>query len=296
MKSVDCKLLKLEGLEEIKKQIKGQKVSLRIIQVEGDSASDLYVKNKKKAANQIGIDIDHILLKQDVTNKQVIEIIDSLNKDENVNGIMVQLPLPNHLDEDLIINSITPIKDVDGLTTENLGRIVTNEEALRPCTSEGVMTVLDKCIGLENLQGKTATIIGRTTLVGLPLIHMLLSYDATPIVCHSKTKNLENHTKNADIIITAAGAKTPFINSEMIKENSIILDVSTVVGEDGKLHGDVIYNDVIDKAGYVSPVPGGLGQLTVLELMKNTYKAKQMQDKQKNKQQENNPKQLKLKF
>lgn len=296
MKNVDCKLLKLEGLEELKEQIKGQQVSLKIIQVEGDSASNLYVKNKKKAANQIGMDIDHILLKQDVTNKQVIEIIKTLNKDENVNGIMVQLPLPNHLDEDLIINSIDPIKDVDGLTTENLGRIVTNEEALRPCTAEGVMTVLDKCIGLDNLQGKTAVIIGRTTLVGLPLIHMLLSHDVTPIVCHSKTKNLENHTKNADIIITAAGAKMPFINNEMIKENSIILDVSTVVGEDGKLHGDVIYNEVVSKAGYISPVPGGLGQLTVLELMKNTYKAKQMQEKQKNKQQENNPKQLKLKF
>lgn len=279
MNTVDCKKLKAEGLEKLKTQVEGKNVSLRIIQVEGDSASDVYVRNKMKAGTEIGLDINHILLNKEVTNEQIIEIIEVLNNDNTINGIMVQLPLPKHLDEKLIINSINPEKDVDGLTNENLGRVLGNEEGLRPCTAEGVMNILDECIGLENLKGKQVTIIGRTKLVGLPLFHMLLAYNATPVICHTKTEDMENYIKNADIVITAAGSKDPFIDSTMIKENSIIIDVSTVRGEDGKLHGDVIYEDAITKAGYVTPVPGGVGQLTVLELMKNTYKAYTFQKK-----------------
>ncbi len=285
MNTVDCRKLKLEGLEQLQEQISNQTVSLRIIQVEGDSASDVYVRNKMKAGEGIGLDIQHILLQNSVTNEDIIEIIDSLNKDDSINGIMVQLPLPKHLDESLIINKISPIKDVDGLTNENLGRIVGKENGLRPCTAESVMSILDKCIGLDNLQGKNVTIIGRTKLVGLPLFHMLLEYNATPVICHTKTKNLTSYIENADILVTAAGAKEPFINSGMIKQDAIVIDVSTVRGEDGKLHGDVIYDDVVSKASYVTPVPGGVGQLTVLELMKNTLKAYTLQhQKSKGKQ------------
>ena len=278
MKQVDCRKLKAEGLEELKKEAKDKKVSLRIIQVDGDSASDVYVRNKMKAGIEIGMDIQHILLDNDVPSSQILGLIDVLNNDDSINGIMVQLPLPKHLNEDEIINRIDPMKDVDGLTTANLGKIVSGEEGLRPCTAEGVMNILDNCIGLDNLEGKSVTIIGRSKLVGLPLFHMLLEYNATPVMCHSKTKDLIQYTENADIIVTAAGSKEKIITSDMIKEGAIIIDVSTVKGEDGKLHGDVQYDEVIKKAGYVTPVPGGVGQLTVLELMKNTYKAHALQN------------------
>lgn len=278
MKNVDCRKLKADGLEELKNNVEGKKVSLRIIQVEGDSASDVYVRNKMKAGLEVGLDIQHILLDHNVPSSQILGLIDVFNNDNNVNGIMVQLPLPKHLDENLIINEINPEKDVDGLTTYNMGKIVSKEEGLRPCTAEGIMNILDKCVGLENLEGKDVTIIGRSKLVGLPLFHMLLEYNATPTLCHSKTKDLKSKTKDADIIVTAAGSKERIINSEMIKEGAIVIDVSTVKGEDGKLHGDVDYDDVIEKASYVTPVPGGVGQLTVLELMKNTYKAYTMQN------------------
>ncbi len=283
MNTVDCKELKAEGLEELKRNLEDKKVSLRIIQVEGDSASDVYVRNKMKAGLEVGLDIQHILLSNDVTNEQILKIIDILNSDDNINGIMVQLPIPKHLDEDLIINSINPEKDVDGLTTTNLGKIVSKEKGLRPCTAEGVMTILDKCIGLNNLEGQNITIIGRSKLVGLPLFHMLLEYNATPTICHTRTKNLKDYTRNADIIVTAAGSEYKFINEDMIKEGAIIIDVSTVRGNNGKLHGDVFYDEVIEKASYVTPVPGGVGQLTVLELMKNTYKAYELQNSKKKK-------------
>ena len=273
MENVDCRKLKEEGLKKLKELTKNKHITLKVIQVEGDKASDLYIKNKKNAAKLCGIEAEHILFKNNVTDEDIIDIIEVFNKDDSVNGIMVQLPLPKHLNPDKIINAIDKNKDVDGLTNENLGRIVSKEEGLRPCTAEGVMKILDNCIGLNNLKGKTVTIIGRSKLVGLPLFHMLLAFDATLTICHTKTNNLNFYTKNADIIITAAGAKKAFINCDMIKENSIIIDVSTVTDENGKFHGDVIYDEVINKAGYVSKVPGGVGQLTVLELMNNTYKA-----------------------
>ena len=283
MNTVDCKVLKAEGLEELKRNLEDKKVSLRIIQVEGDSASDVYVRNKMKAGMEVGLDIQHILLNNNVTNEQILKIIDILNNDDSINGIMVQLPIPRHLDEDLIINSINPEKDVDGLTTTNLGKIVSKEKGLRPCTAEGVMTILDKCIGLNNLEGQNVTIIGRSKLVGLPLFHMLLEYNATPTICHTRTKKLKDYTRNADIIVTAAGSEYKFINEDMIKEGAIIIDVSTVRGNNGKLHGDVFYDEVVEKASYVTPVPGGVGQLTVLELMKNTYKAYELQNGKKKK-------------
>lgn len=278
MKNVDCKELKQKGLEELKKDIEGKRVSLKVIQVEGDSASDLYVKNKKKAAELIGINFEHILLPEDINEEEIISLIEIFNEDEQTNGIMVQLPLPKALDEEKIINTINPDKDVDGLTNENLGRIMTKTEGLRPCTAEGVLNVIDECVGLDNIAGKEVVIIGRTTLVGLPLIHMLLNYNVTPTICHTKTKDLKAHTQHADILITAAGAKDYLIDSSMIKEGSVVIDVSTTIGENGKFHGDV-NPKVKEKAGYLTPVSGGIGQLTVLELMKNTYKAHELQNR-----------------
>ena len=282
MKQVDCKKLKAQGLLELEEKIKDKNIVLKIIQVAGDKASDVYVRNKKKASENIGLQADHLLFEDDIQTEQLIEVIESLNKDDSVHGIMVQLPLPKHIDEYKVINSITPIKDVDGLTNENLGRIVTNNEGLRPCTAEGVLKILDEVIGLDSLKGKRAVIIGRSKLVGLPLFHMLMACDATITMCHTKTENLKEITNEADILITAAGSKEPFIDSSYIKDGSIVIDVSTVRNlETGKLHGDVLYDDAIKKASYVTPVPGGVGQMTVLELMNNTYKAYQLQNKKK---------------
>ena len=279
MNKVDCRKLKQDGLLKLQEKLKGKEVLLEIIQVIGDAASDTYVKNKTKASEMAGIKVNHRLFKPDVTTEKLLEVINELNNDKTVNGIMLQLPVPKHIDAGKVINAINPLKDVDGLTNENLGRIMTNTKGLRPCTAEGVLQILDKVIGLKNLKGKEAVIIGRSKLVGLPLLHMLLKYDVTPTMCHTKTKNLTQITQKADIVITAAGAKEPFIGSDMIKKGAIVIDVSTVRDEvSGKLHGDVLYDEVLKKAGYVTPVPGGVGQLTVLELMNNTYKSYKLQN------------------
>lgn len=278
MKNIDCKELKQKGLEQLKKELEGKEVTLKVIQVEGDSASDLYVRNKKKAAELIGMNFEHILLPEDISEEDIIHLIETLNEDNKTHGIMVQLPLPQALNEEKIINTINPDKDVDGLTNQNLGRIMTKTEGLRPCTAEGVLNVIDECIGLDEIKGKEVVIIGRTTLVGLPLIHMLLNYNVTPTICHTKTKDLKWHTQKADILITAAGTKEYLIDSSMIKDGALVIDVSTTIGNNGKFHGDV-NPEAKEKAGYLTPVPGGIGQLTVLELMKNTYRAYEIQKK-----------------
>ncbi|MCI9084132.1 MAG: bifunctional 5,10-methylenetetrahydrofolate dehydrogenase/5,10-methenyltetrahydrofolate cyclohydrolase [Bacilli bacterium] len=278
MKNIDCKELKQKGLQQLKKELEGKEVTLKVIQVEGDSASDLYVRNKKKAAELIGMNFEHILLPEDISEEDIIHLIETLNEDNKTHGIMVQLPLPQALNEEKIINTINPDKDVDGLTNQNLGRIMTKTEGLRPCTAEGVLNVIDECIGLDEIKGKEVVIIGRTTLVGLPLIHMLLNYNVTPTICHTKTKDLKWHTQKADILITAAGTKEYLIDSSMIKDGALVIDVSTTIGNNGKFHGDV-NPEVKEKAGYLTPVPGGIGQLTVLELMKNTYRAYEIQKK-----------------
>ncbi len=278
MKNIDCKELKQKGLQQLKKELEGKEVALKVIQVEGDSASDLYVRNKKKAAELIGMNFEHILLPEDINEEDIIHLIETLNEDNKTHGIMVQLPLPQALNEEKIINTINPNKDVDGLTNQNLGRIMTKTEGLRPCTAEGVLNVIDECIGLDKIKGKEVVIIGRTTLVGLPLIHMLLNYNVTPTICHTKTKDLKWHTQKADILITAAGTKEYLIDSSMIKDGALVIDVSTTIDNNGKFHGDV-NPEIKEKAGYLTPVPGGIGQLTVLELMKNTYRAYEIQKK-----------------
>ncbi len=278
MKNIDCKELKQKGLQQLKKELEGKEVALKVIQVEGDSASDLYVRNKKKAAELIGMNFEHILLPEDISEEDIIHLIETLNEDNKTHGIMVQLPLPQALNEEKIINTINPDKDVDGLTNQNLGRIMTKTEGLRPCTAEGVLNVIDECIGLDKIKGKEVVIIGRTTLVGLPLIHMLLNYNVTPTICHTKTKDLKWHTQKADILITAAGTKEYLIDSSMIKDGALVIDVSTTIDNNGKFHGDV-NPEIKEKAGYLTPVPGGIGQLTVLELMKNTYRAYEIQKK-----------------
>lgn len=274
---LDCRQLKKEELLKLKEKIKKEALQpvLAIIQVGSVDASNIYIRNKRKAADEIGIATILCSFPEDVCQEQLLQKIDELNIDPNVNGIFIQLPIPAHLDEAELINRIDPKKDVDGLTTMNLGNLVSGKPLLTPCTPNAVMDILEQlnC----DITGKKVVIIGRSRLVGKPLFHLLLQKDATITLCHSKTENLKEYTLNADILITAAGTKKNLITADMVKEDAIIIDVSIIRDEQNKLHGDVDYETVKEKVTYVTPVPGGVGQLTVLELMKNTVQAQEIQ-------------------
>lgn len=274
---LDCRQLKKEELLKLKEKIKKEALQpvLAIIQVGSVDASNIYIRNKRKAADEIGIATTLCSFPEDVCQEQLLQKIDELNIDPNVNGIFIQLPIPAHLDEAELINRIDPKKDVDGLTTMNLGNLVSGKPLLTPCTPNAVMDILEQlnC----DITGKKVVIIGRSRLVGKPLFHLLLQKDATITLCHSKTENLKEYTLNADILITAAGTKKNLITADMVKEDAIIIDVSIIRDEQNKLHGDVDYETVKEKVTYVTPVPGGVGQLTVLELMKNTVQAQEIQ-------------------
>ncbi|HIU22461.1 MAG TPA: bifunctional 5,10-methylenetetrahydrofolate dehydrogenase/5,10-methenyltetrahydrofolate cyclohydrolase [Candidatus Fimihabitans intestinipullorum] len=279
--NVDCRLLKKKKLEELKELIKDIDTPpvLAIIQVGNVDASNIYIRNKRKAAEMIGIQTQLYHFEENVTEEDLKRQIKRLNEDEQVNGIFIQLPIPRHLNEKLLIDEIDPIKDVDGLTTYNLGNLISGQEGLTPCTPNAVIDILDElhC----DMTGQNVVVIGRSRLVGLPLFHLLLQRHATIDVCHSKTKDLKAHTIRADILVTAAGTQKNLITEDMVKKGSIIIDVSIIRDENNKLCGDVDYHNVVKKVSYITPVPGGVGQLTVLELMKNTMKAYQLQKKVK---------------
>lgn len=254
------------------------KPMLVVIQVGNDEASSVYVNNKEKSALNIGMNFKHMHFEENISEKELIGEISRLNNDKEVNGIIVQLPLPKHLDSKKIINHINPIKDVDGLTNVNLGKLVSGGYCLTSCTPTGIMHLLKEYN--VNLCGKHAVIVGRSNLVGKPLIHMLLEEDATVTVTHSKTKNLENFTKQADILIVAVGKKH-LIKESMIKDGAVVIDVG-INRIDGKLYGDVDYEEVIKKASLITPVPGGVGPMTVAMLLKNTLKSYYMMNKNDN--------------
>lgn len=251
----------------LKKEIEALdcKLKLSVIRVGNDPSSIIYINNKKKACNEVGIDFEEVYFEENTTEEIIINKIKELNKDNKITGILVQLPLPKHLNENNIINFIDYRKDVDGLTTVNLGKLNNNEKCIIPCTAKGIVTLFDK-YKIE-LEGKNIVLIGRSKLVGKPLIPLLLNRNATLSICHSKTSNLKDYTKKADIIICAVG-KADFIKSDMIKNDSIIIDVG-INKIDGKLYGDVNFNDVIDKVKLITPVPGGVGVMTVTSVISN---------------------------
>lgn len=249
--------------------------TLAVIQVGDNLASNVYVKNKENAALKVGMNFVHIKFETTTSEECLIEEIENLNNDSTINGIIVQLPLPNALDSKKIINHIAPYKDVDGLTDINLGKLVNGEECLTSCTPTGIMYLLNEYN--IDLKGKSVVIVGRSTLVGKPLIHMLLKLDATVTICHSKTSNLKNFTKNADILIVAVGKKH-LITSDMVKDSSVIIDVG-INKVDGKLYGDVDFDGVLDKVSYITPVPAGVGPMTVSMLLKNTLKSYNIMNK-----------------
>lgn len=268
----DCSRIVRETLKEQIKKI-NENLKLVVIRVGNDEASKIYVKSKGKACNEVGIDFDEITFRDDVSEEVLIDKINELNNDDEVTSILVQLPLPNHLDSHKILNTINYKKDVDGLTTINIGKLNNNEEAIIPCTAAGVIELLK--FSNTTLEGKNVVIVGRSNLVGKPLIPLLLQENATVSICHSKTPNLSEYTKKADIIICAVG-KPNIINQDMIKENSIIIDVG-INRLDGTICGDVNYDDVISKVSKITPVPGGVGPMTVTNLLVNILKCYEFQ-------------------
>ncbi len=244
---------------------------LSTILIGDDPPSISYINNKQKSANLIGIKTQDYRLDGNVGEKELIDLIQSLNKDDQVHGILLQLPLKKHLNKFNILNTIDSKKDVDGLTFYNSGLLSNNKAELIPCTPIGVMELL-RYYNIE-LNGVTATIINRSNLVGKPLASLLLEENSTVIICHSHTKNLANLLQSSDIIITAVGNRNKFeLTDEMIKENSTIIDVGTS-RVNGKLLGDVNFEKVKEKAAFITPVPGGVGPMTITMLLKNTVKA-----------------------
>ncbi len=272
---MDGKSLQLEVIDNLKREVEelSSKPRLVIIQVGHDGPSNKYIEQKKIVGSKIGIEIIHINYEEDVTEDVIISKIEELNDNPTVNGIMVQLPLPNHLDSEKIIDRIDPLKDVDGLTTLNTGLLFDNKRCLVPCTALGVMDIIDKYN--INLEGKHVVLVGRSTLIGKPLIACMLKRNATVTVTHSKTVNLGSITRQADVLVVGVGIPK-FIKANMVKDGSIVIDVGTnYVNE--KLVGDVDFDEVKDKTSYITPVPNGVGRMTVSSLMKNVIIAYKLQ-------------------
>lgn len=244
---------------------------LATVLVGNDPASDTYVKNKQKACAEVGITTKDHKLPESFSQQEMNTLIDLLNNDKTVHGILIQLPLPSQLDEFSTTSRISPIKDVDGLTPYSSGLLASGKAILKPCTPSGIMEMFDY-YNIE-LAGKHAVIINRSNLVGKPLYHLLLEKNATVTTCHSKTRNLKEHCQRADIIITAIGNRSKFVlTADMIKEGAVVIDVG-ISRQDGKVIGDADYNEVIKKASYATPVPGGVGPMTIAMLLKNTVTA-----------------------
>ena len=249
---------------------------LAVIQVGRNPASSTYVKNKQKACAYVGINSQVYSLGEDVEQDYVIELIQSLNQCKYTNGILVQLPLPKHLDEKKILSCIDPTKDVDGFHAVNIGKFnLGDDDAFMPCTPLGICEIL-KFYNID-VSGKECVVVGRSDIVGKPMANVLLQMDGTVTICHSKTKNLKDVCKRADIIICAIG-KPKFINSEYIKDGAVVIDVGINRDENGKLCGDVDFDDVKNIVSRITPVPGGVGQTTVSSLMSNVVKAAHRQE------------------
>lgn len=267
---LEGKTLKNKILDNLSNEISKLKIkpTLVVIQVGNNSASNIYVSQKKNMADYVGIKFIHEKLEETILEEDLIKIIDNYNNDDNVDGILVQMPLPKHINKNNIQNAIFYEKDVDGLTDINAGRLLHNKETLTACTSLGIIELL-KYYNID-IGSKNVVIVGRSNLVSKPLYSLFINNDATVTMCHSKTKNLSSFTKQADILIVAVGKKH-LITKDMIKENSVIIDVG-INREDNKLYGDVDFENIKDIAN-ITPVPGGVGQMTVATLGMNVLKA-----------------------
>lgn len=273
---MDGALVSLKIKEQIKQEIINDNLTptLCVIQIGDNKASNVYIKNKMKACEAVGIKFEHIKFNETISEELVINEIKRLNDDISINGILVQLPLPAGFDEGKIINSINPLKDVDGLTYQNVGNLVLENDSLVSCTPLGVIELLKAY--KVNLESKNVCIIGRSNLVGKPLIQLLLRENASVSICHSKTLNIKEYTKNADILIVAAGHPN-LVTKDMVKDGVIVVDVG-INKEGNVLCGDVSFDEVSKKASLITPVPGGVGPMTVACLLKNVIKAYKIQN------------------
>lgn len=273
---IDGKALAAKIKAEIKEAVSGlnSKPGLAVIQVGDDPASKVYVGGKEKDALEVGFHSEIHRLPADSKQETVIELVKKLNEKKEINGILVQLPLPKHLNEELITNSIDPLKDVDGFTYNSAGRLFTGSKCLVACTPSGCIEMI-KSAGCE-IKGKNAVVIGRSNIVGKPMAILLLQEHATVTICHSRTQDLASITSKADILVAAIG-KTKFVKSDMVKQGAVVIDVGMNRDENGKLCGDVDFENVKDKASFITPVPGGVGLMTRAMLMKNTLEAYKMQ-------------------
>ena len=254
---------------KILKNKTGKTPGLAVVLVGDDPASAVYVKNKNKTCKNIGFQSFEHILSENTSEDKLLNLINELNNDDQVNGILVQLPLPSHISSKTILVSINPQKDVDGFHLENVGRLVTGNALFKPCTPAGIIKLLDE-YKIE-IEGKNAVIIGRSNIVGKPVSFLLLERNATVTICHSRTKDLPSITRSADILIAAIG-KPNFVTPDMVKNNAVVIDVG-INRLDGKLVGDVDFTSVSKQASLITPVPGGVGPMTIAMLMENTLQA-----------------------
>lgn len=276
---IDGKVISTQIKDELKEKVaslkaEGTEVTLAVIQVGNDPASSVYVGNKKKACEYIGIRSLAYELPEETTQQELLDIINELNNRADVNGILVQLPLPKHFNEEEILLAISPLKDVDGFHPENVGNLSIGRKGFVSCTPAGVIELL-KRTGIE-MEGKECVVLGRSNIVGKPMSMLMLRENATVTVCHSRTKNLKEITKRADILIVAIG-KPRFVTADYVKEGATVIDVGIHRGADNKLCGDVDFAQVEPIAGAITPVPGGVGPMTIAMLMKNCVESVELQ-------------------
>ncbi len=267
--------IKAQLKQEVDKM--GAKVGLAVIIVGDNPASRVYVNNKKKACEEIGFVSEEYALPEETTQEELISLVKQLNEKKSINGILVQLPLPKHLDEKAVIETISPLKDVDAFHESNVGKIMIGDYDFLPCTPAGVMELIHES-GID-VAGKECVVIGRSNIVGKPMAMLLLHENGTVTICHSKTRDLKGVTKRADILVVAIG-RAKFVTADMVKTGAVVIDVGMDRDENGKLCGDVDFESVEKVAGAITPVPGGVGPMTIAMLMKNTLNAYKLQNKQ----------------
>lgn len=277
---IDGKAISASVKEQIRAEIERDKLSigLAVVIVGDDPASRVYVNNKKKACEFCGIKSYEYALPAETTETELLDLVDTLNADKNVNGILVQLPLPKHLNEKKVIERISPLKDVDAFHESNVGKIMIGNYAFLPCTPAGCMELIHNT-GVD-VAGKDCVVIGRSNIVGKPMAMLLLHENGTVTICHSKTKDLAEICSRADILIAAVG-RPNFVTANMVKPGAVVIDVGINRLETGKLCGDVKFDEVSEKAGWITPVPGGVGPMTIAMLMRNTVTAWRIQNEEK---------------
>ena len=274
---MDGKALSLKLKEQMKQRIEqlkqqGINPKLVVVLVGDNSASQVYVRNKHKSCGEVGIESEVITMPEQTTQQELLEVVERLNQDETVDGILVQLPLPKQIDEKTVLRSILPEKDVDGFHPVNVGLLSIGDECFAPATPSGIIAMFQE-YGI-NIAGKNCVVIGRSNIVGKPMAALLLKNNATVTICHSKTEDLASYTRRADVVIVATGRRHT-LTADMVKEGAVVVDVGMNRNEQGKLCGDVDYEEVKEKASFITPVPGGVGPMTITELLENTIRAAQ---------------------